>query len=109
MKTAHKYLMDKGVKSMGDKFTAFQVEEMLNEFSDQFKPEWIPVTERLPEIDTDDEWRHKQGHSKIVPVIESDILNLGWYNHQFEGWQVNGRIGNIRVTDWFDLPLPTKP
>lgn len=85
-----------------------EVIQIAEEYADQFKQKWISVTERLPEVDQSDEWRNKQGHSKVVPVIESGILNLGWYNYQFEGWQVNGRIGNIQVTEWFDLPLHTK-
>lgn len=79
--------------------------EAMEKFADQEKPRWIPVSERLPEIDTSDEWKNKQSHSRTIPVIESGELNLGWYNHQFGDWQVNGRIGNIRVTEWFELPV----
>lgn len=89
--------------------TEAAIEFAAEEYADQFKPKWISGEERLPEVDESDEWRNKQGYSKVVPVIESGILNLGWYNHQLWDWQVNGRIGNIRVTEWFDLPLPTKP
>ena len=35
--TAHQFLEDKGVKSTRDMFSAFQIEEWLNEFSAKFK------------------------------------------------------------------------
>lgn len=46
----------------------------------------------------------KYAHEIIVPVIEKGVLRLGFYNYPLGSWQVEGRIGNIQVTSWFDLP-----
>lgn len=46
MKTAHEFLTDKGGKRS---YSALEVHSMLNEYAEQFKPKWIPVSERLPE------------------------------------------------------------
>lgn len=74
------------------------------EYADQFKPKWISVSDGLPEIDESDTWKKQQGHSKTVPVIEQGNLFFGWYNYQMNACQVVGRVGNIQVSKWFNLP-----
>lgn len=76
----------------------------INEAIDQFKPKWVSVEDGLPEIDESDTWKKQQGHSKTVPVIEQGNLFFGWYNYQMNAWQVVGRVGNIQVSKWFNLP-----
>ncbi len=46
IKTAYAFLITKGVKSVSDTFTAFQVERMLDEYASQFKPK--EVIKELP-------------------------------------------------------------
>lgn len=104
MKDAKQFLIDKGVKSIGDKFTALQVEQLLDEYADQFKQKWVSVEDGLPEIVETNEWKRTNGHSKTVPVIEQGNLYFGWYNYQLQQWQVSGRSGNIQVSKWFNLP-----
>jgi hypothetical protein len=76
--------------------TSDEVEIFLDNLITLFEPEWIPVTERLPEINT------KTHYSEIVIVscdsgLSLDFLYInGWYSYNYNN-----------VTHW--TPLPKNP
>lgn len=76
--------------------------DLMSEFADQFKPKWIPVSERLPEY----------GERVLCFTIHGSIpvCYLGYYyddNGKFV-LAYNGTDVVDNVTHWMPLPEPPK-
>jgi hypothetical protein len=61
----------------------------------KLQPEWIPITERLPE------------HNTEVLVTDGIKVKLSWFGRRTTNEQPGFRFVSIEVTGW--LPLPSPP
>ena len=64
--------------------------------------QWIPVTERLPEM------KHEPYNVLVCHDIKGAlIMDCAWYSHCKQKWcSFNGM--NLKVTHWMPLPEPPK-
>lgn len=76
---------------------AFAIEEAMEEYADQAKPEWVSVTERLPNLDTE-VWVFWQGI-----VILSYYFNFCGHNVFHHDDQ------EVTPTHWMPLFIPQPP
>jgi hypothetical protein len=64
--------------------------------------EWIPVTERLPEM------KHEPYNVLVCHDVKGTmIMDCAWYSHCKQKWcSFNGM--NLKVTHWMPLPEPPR-
>jgi hypothetical protein len=75
-----------------------EVIQLLEEYASQYIPEWIPVTERLPELDGFfSEWVF--AYDKYNGIVKA-------YYSKNDGWVICGI--KPYVTHWMPLPEPPK-
>lgn len=72
---------------------------------EQGKPKWIPVTERLPELET-------YVYSVDVLFLDTDgVVRVGYANLELGNWKTQETrriIAKENVTHWMPLPEPPK-
>lgn len=111
MKTPRKIFNDKYGESFSNLTGALTesfiecCQNISEEYTEQFKPKWIPVSERLPELTFND----GKASEEVIVLIDSDTY-IGYYT--IDGWCY--AFGDLmenpffkKLTHW--SPIPEKP
>ena len=86
-----------------------QFELMLNDAICESSSNWISVNERLPEIDTADEWNKQNKITKNVICWSKEWgMRFGRYFYLNEFWTIDGvhSSNGIRVEYWTEVKPP---
>lgn len=94
----HEAYKARGINDPNCPWHSFSVEESMQEYADQFKPEWISVEDELPSPD------------KGVTIFSGSHVRYGWRRNPeiyTRGAKWNSSLGVItKVTHWMPMPAP---
>lgn len=86
-----------------DMYGNFKIMQAMEDYADQFKPKWIPVTERLPE-------KSEDPYMSVEVWVYDSVLGHIRARYSFSLGEWIGMAGAPYpdfVTHW--MPLPEKP
>lgn len=111
MKTAEQYLDELDQHILTDGRDKVVVEDMMNKFAEQFKPTWISVKDRLPEIGETVVvvWDKGNGYpDRITSHMTHMNGNFDATNQKY--WVIQHRVhpNQDEIKYWMPLPEPPK-
>ena len=71
-------------------------------------PEWIPVTERVPEVQMQDD-DSRYGVSDVVLIWAGDVKMVRYITDQGKTWWIDSGGTGYWPTYWMKLPEPPEP